>query len=65
MKDQPKASLGRMGKLNNGIVDLLDNTSCSPAEVLQVLQLHVYRLNRAFEILVTPRRLPAPAKKEK
>jgi hypothetical protein len=59
MKDHSKAALDRMGILNNALVELIDGSELTPSQVLQVLELHVYRLNRVFEVKVTPRRLPA------
>lgn len=54
MKDTPKASKGRMGILNNALVDVLNNTKTTPLETIAVLKLILARMERSFEVSVMP-----------
>ena len=52
MKRASKASVDRMGKLNNKIVDVLDKTPATSVEVQVVLYQILARIERYFELSV-------------
>lgn len=54
MKHPSKASVDRMGKLNNAVVDCLDRTTATPMEVVMVLRQVLARIERYFELSVKP-----------
>ena len=56
LKDTTQASKDRMGKLNNALIQALDENGISSLETIAVLKLLLARLERAFEISMMPKR---------
>lgn len=50
MKEVSKASLGRMGRLNNQIIGVVDKTDATPIEVIIVLHQLALTIERLFEL---------------
>ena len=46
MKNVSKSRFGEMGKLNNALVEIIDNSQLTPLEVIVVLELITLRLKQ-------------------
>ena len=55
MKEVAKASLNRMGRLNNQLVGVVDKTDATPIEVITVLRQLVLTIERLFEVSTRPK----------
>ena len=55
MKEVAKASLNRMGRLNNQLVGVVDKTDATPVEVITVLRQLVLTIERLFEVSTRPK----------
>ena len=49
-----QASKDRMGTLNNQLAEVIEDSKCTPAEIMAVLELYLTRLRRSFEVSVMP-----------
>ena len=54
MKDIVKASLNRMGRLNNQLVEVVDKTDATPIEVIVILRRLVLTIEQLFELSTKP-----------
>ena len=55
MKDIAKASLNRMGRFNNQLVEVVDKTDATPIEVIVILRRLVLTIEQLFELSTKPR----------
>jgi len=53
MKDVSKASLDRMGRLNNAMVEVVNKTKATPIEVVTVLRQLAARIEHCLELSVS------------
>jgi len=52
MKELSETSNDRMGRLNNAMMTVIDESKATPVEVVMVLRLIVRRMEKAFELYV-------------